>query len=193
MNKLFITLCLMSSALFAYPNHSPELASPLKVLYKLEEAKSLLEAVEAEGSFTMKTARLGMHASNAAWYPDMRTICVNVSNKRSQGSMIRSLIFELHNALNQKKFDQMDRLATQGKISKQNYILEIEQLEYENALQTVKVLNAGIKKGIFPKDAFWPIASSFQEHMQIQLEAGHAQNVGALYDQLRSGHFFAGR
>jgi hypothetical protein len=185
MKTLFLScLLFLSGALFAYPSHSPELASPVKKLYQLEETRQLINQVEATGPLTIKAAPLGRGATTAAWYPDQRLICINVSEKRSEASLLRSLVFELHNALNQKQFDYYDQLAMQHKISKSQYVESVERLEYQSALQTDKLLKIGAKKGVFPKGSHWPVAPTFAEQFQIQQEAGHSQFIGELYESL---------
>jgi hypothetical protein len=184
MNFFIITLFILSGSLFAYPSHSPQLASPIRVLYQFEETRQLIGQAEAEGALYIQVANLGLHASNAAWFPDERMIRINFSKKRSQGSLICSLVFEIHNALSQKQFDYFDRLAMQGKISKEKYIETIEYLEYTNALKTAKVLKNGINKGIFPPDAYYSVAPSFTEHFMIQKQAGHSQFIGDLWQSL---------
>jgi hypothetical protein len=194
MKFLFICLMLIGSSLFAYPQHSADLAGPIKLLYQLEETKQLLDRVEACGMITIKSAHLGSNFSNAAWFPDERTICVNFSNKRSPGSVMRSLVFELHNALNQNYFDHLDQLAMQGRISKEKYIESVEQMEYTHAQKSRDILEKGVKKGLFPYDA--PdryVAPSFAEHYRVQREAGHSKLIGNLYDSLRGGQAFVRR
>jgi hypothetical protein len=184
MKFFIISFFLLSGSLFAYPSHSPQLASPIKTLYQFEETKQLIGRVEAEGVITIQAASLGIHASNAAWFPDERTIRINFSKKRSQGSLICSLVFEIHNALSQCQFDHFDRLATQGKISKEKYIEAVEYLEYTNALKTAQVLKNGVNKGIFPSDAYYSVAPTFTEHFMIQKQAGHSQFIGDIWQSL---------
>jgi hypothetical protein len=185
MKKLLICLCFLTGTLWAYPNHSPELAAPLRTLYQLEETQRLLNQVEKEGSIKIKAVKLGSQAQNACWFPDERTICVNISKRRSFASLICSLVFELHNALNQKKFDQFDLLAMQGKITKAKYIESVEHQEYLNALQTMQILKKGVERQIFPPDiSSWAVAPTFQEHYRVQRESGHSQSIGMIFDSL---------
>lgn len=184
MKTLLFCLFFLSGCLYAYPKHSHQLSHCINALYQLEDTRLLLESVEAQGTITIKAAQMGHYATNAAWYPDERTICVNFSHKRSYGSLIRSLVFELHNALNQKEFDHYDALASQKRISKEKYIESVEYLEYTNALKTAEIMQKGINQGIFPGDSGWCISSSFAEHYQIQKEAGHSKCIGDLYDVL---------
>lgn len=188
MKCFLIALLFLGGTLWADPHYSPQLAPSVKMLYELEQTRHLLDQVEIQGGIAIKAVNLGHNASNAAWMPDERTILINFSRKRSQGSLLCSLIFELHNAVTQKQFDYFDRLAVQGQISKRKYIEEVERLEYTNALKTVQVLKLGVGSQVFPKDTFWPIPSTFEEHYQIQIESGHSQLIGNLYDDLaRSG------
>jgi len=187
MKKFFLGLLLLGSTLCANPHHSPELSAPLKALYRMQETKQLIEAVEAQGTLTLKAAYLGPEATQAAWYPNERAIYINYSNQGTEGSVIRFLVFELNNALIEKQFGYMDYLATQGKISKEEYVRTVEQLEFQNAQRALALLKKGVEKGVFPADAAdWPVPSSFAEHYKMQLEAGHSQAIANLYDQLRN-------
>jgi hypothetical protein len=186
MKKIFILLLLcFNITLFAYPRHSPQLATPIKMLYGLNETRELLRQAEAQGEITIKTSHFGNNPSNAAWVSQERTIYLNMSNQRTIGNVICSIVFELHNSLSDLQFDYYDTLAQQGKISKENYITAIESIEYVNACQTAQILDKGVQKGIFPTDAQWPIARTFQKHFDIQKRTGHSALIGDMYDELR--------
>lgn len=184
MKNILLGLLLTSGFLYAQPAHSPELAAPLNALYQMTETKQILESVETEGALNLQAIYSGWPA---AWYPEERTIRINCSKDHSYGSVIRSLIFELHNVMDQKQFEFVDELAIQQKLSKDEYVRKIEQMEYQSALKTLEIVKRGVSQGIFPADAAeWPVAPSFIEHMRMQYESGHAQAVALLYDQLRS-------
>ena len=188
MRKFLMTALLLSGPLMAHPYHSDELSTPLYYLHHLEESKQLIEQVEQEGAIAIKVAKLGANASNALWMPSERTIYLNVSHRRSYGNMMRSILFELHNALSERQFDYYDQMARERQISKEKYIEAIEYIEYSNVLKTVQVLNKGIRRGVFPPDAHWEIARSFDEHYQFQLEFGHTALIGHTYDSIMREH-----
>ncbi len=71
--------------------------------------------------------------------------------ERSEGSVLASLIFELHNALGFKPVDNFDEMAFYGKISKEEYVRSIEHLEYMNSINASKLAKIGIKRVISKK------------------------------------------
>ena len=180
---LFLWLC-ASLPLAAYPTHPSELSKPVQTLYRLEETKQLLTMAEKDGDIHIRTASFGFEASNAAWMASERTIYLNFSKPRSPGSLIASIVFELHNALSSREFAYYDHLAMNRQISRQKYIEAVERLEYANARKTAYILYKGVRKGIFPADAFWCIAPTFEEHYQVQIEAGHSSLIGYIYDDI---------
>ena len=182
--KFLLCLFCLCGTLFAYPSYPPQLTVPMRALYQNKESQQLLSQAESEGPLTIKMASLGAQASNAVWLPDERTICLNVSKKRSLGSLICSMIFELHNATTTKQFNHTDQLAASGRLSKQKYIETIERIEYANALKTSQMLERGVRKGVFPADARYPIAPTFEEHYAIQIQYGHSQFIGRMYENL---------
>lgn len=193
MKKYLIFLFLLCGPLFAYPTCSPELNHPLHLLYHLDESRQIISKVEAEAPIRVYLTNLGKKGSNAMWDPNRRSILLNSAKKRTAGINVRSILFELHNALSNKKFNYYNRLARAGKISKAAYVETIERIEYQNALQTVALLNKGIQLNIFPKDAVWNIAPNFEEHFQIQKKAGHSQFITYNYDNLTNTLFHVPR
>lgn len=184
MKYFLLSLFFLGSSLFAYPRCVPELTQTLQAVYQLPEGKSLIHRVEAEGNFTIEAEKTGAFSSNAAWFPDERVISINLSKKRTKGSLICSLIFELHNAINQKQFNYFDRLAMQQQISKNKYIEAIERLEYVSAKNMVRMIQQGVEAKLFPSDTYWPIAPNFEEHFKVQIQAGHSRAIGSMYDSL---------
>jgi hypothetical protein len=185
MKKWMLALLLIiGSAAFAQPLHPPQITQPLNLLYRLDESRQLLEKVESEGQLTIKSSHFGANQSNAAWVPSERAIYLNFGKRRTVGSIIASIVFELHNALSDQQFDYYDELAKQGKISRDQYIAAIEHVEYLNACNASKILEKGIRMGVFPYDAEWPVPSNFQQHFHIQQMAGHSAIIGQMYDSL---------
>lgn len=185
MKNIFILVLLsLGTSLFAYPSHPPQITEPLRRLYQLEETRKLLTQVESQGHITLKASHFGVNSSNAAWVCSERTIYLNFANERTLGNLICSIVFELHNALSDSQFDYYDQLAQERKISREEYIIAIESIEYVNACCTAQILEKGIRHGIFPCDSHWPIAPCFQQHFHIQKMAGHAALIGDMYDDL---------
>lgn len=192
--KCLTILCsaifILTGSLWAYPSCSPELQPALKQLYSLQETRQIIQQVEATGAFKIQAARLGKQEANAAWSCMERTIYINLSNPRSQGSLIRSILFEMHNALSQKEFDRLDSLAAKRALSRDHYIQAVERIEHQNALKTIALLEKGRAVQTFSMDTHWPILKNFEEHFAVQVQSGHAGQVGQLYDILSNQHYF---
>jgi len=184
MKKIFFTLICLCGSAWAYPTHTNYSSKPLSMIYQLEEGRQLIQKAEMNGPLHIKEAELGVHASSACWIPSSRTICLNISNERPLGTLIRSIVFELHNSLTNQEFDHWDALAESGKVSRDQYVEAIESIEYQNALQAKKILDKGVDKRIFPKEARWNIPLSFEEHFWFQKQNGHSAYIANLYDQI---------
>ncbi len=183
---LFIFILLLSSSLFAYPQHTPKLCKPLHALYQVEETKQIILKAESEGPIRVRLVPLGPKGSNAMWIPSKRSIYLNSSIPRSEGVAIRSILFELHNSLSNSQFDYYNGLVQAGKISKAAYVETIERIEHQNALQTAALLERGIRNNQFPLTARWNVLHNFETHFQLQKKAGHSQFIAYNYDTMNT-------
>lgn len=180
--KILFTLCCIWGTLAAQPSYTPEVAKPLSYLYQIDEFRQLMAEVENEGAISIRTADFGMKISGAMWVSNKRAIYLNSASHLSLGNMIRSILFELHNAKTEKWFLYYDKMACEGRISKNEYIETIERLEYENVVRTVYILNKGIRMGLLPREAHWEVARTFQEHLHMQRHCGHSGLIGQTFD-----------
>ncbi|NGX60684.1 MAG: hypothetical protein K940chlam9_00151 [Chlamydiae bacterium] len=184
MLKRFLSLFfLLTGSVYAYPTCSPEVSSAVQTLYKIPEARELIQKVEADGPVRVYVTPFP-NGSNAMWRADERAIILNGNKSRTYGEMLRSILFEFHNAAADKEFMKTDWMAKQGQISKNTYIEQIERIEHSNALSTCNIIEQAIAKRIFPMDARWSIPSDFHFHFQIQKESGHSQAIAVTYDCL---------
>jgi hypothetical protein len=181
MNKYFtIILCAFSftySSLVAskYQNSTNgiecahQLQKWLNAIQKIPGANDLLAGIRSEGPIRIRINNTDLsHQFGAYWDPDERTICVAVSQGVTDGSIIGSILFELHNAQVNSKLDQLSRLAIRGEISKDQYIESMERLEYINSINASKMAKTGIEMGVLPADAHLPTYSNFKEHFKMQ-------------------------
>lgn len=166
---------------------TPGLQGCLSKIQQLPEARALITKIQEEGTISIVinndsslTQKFG-----AFWDPCNRVITVNYSKDISEGSLIGSIIFEMHNALVNSKMLHLDNLAVAGKIDRDTYVEEFERLEYRNSKDASKLVQKGIQKGIFPKDAYLFTYTTFEEHFQVQQEAGHSDFIARNFDQLR--------
>lgn len=187
MFKYLAIIFLLGSPLFAYPLSSPELNEAMQSIYCLKESHELIAQIEREGAISIMWTRKELANTNAAWVPDLRTIYINGVQKRTKGSIIRSILFELHNALSDRDFSYYDTLAEQRKISMNDYVEAIERIEHRNAMKTIALLEKGIQKTIFPNDARWYIPSDFSRYFAIQIESGHATAIAQVYNSVCIG------
>lgn len=164
----------------------PELQDCLSKIQQLPEARMLIAAIQKEG-----TIRIIINADHyltkkfgAFWDPVHRTITVNYSDNISEGSLIGSIVFEMHNALVNSKMLELDNLAVAGRIDRDTYVEEFERLEYKNSKDASKLVQRGIRRGIFPRSAHLPTYDSFEEHFYVQKEAGHSEFIGRNFDHL---------
>ena len=191
---LFFLFVLTVQSAFLYPataniSCAPELRSCLESIQQLPEARALLAAIQQEGNIQIAVNKNQLPATfGAFWDMDRRVIFVTLSSARTKGSLIASILFELHNALANSKLNELDRLAMERKINRQTYMEAVERVEYQNSLKASALSRQGIQRGIFPETAFLPTYSTFEEYYRIQQSAGHSFWIGRTYDQL-TGRF----
>lgn len=180
--------------IFSILNISYLFANFIQVPYPLKRAatkienfslsKQLLNEVEIEGPIKLEFQPLGKGPFHACWIGELRTILLNASNEWTEGQIISSILFELHNAKKDRKFENLNLLALKNKISKQHYVESIERFEFDNSLLTKKIIDSGIQYGFFPKDAHLPVYKNFEEHYYWQVKLGHSALMAKQYDEL---------
>lgn len=195
MLKMFINalcvLSLCSVAAHAAQNEmrpvdcAPQLRQHLTSIQKLPEARQLIADVQKEGPIRIKLNNHQLSQQfGAFWDMNNRTIAISQSSKESEGDIIGSIIFELHNAQANSKIDYYDNLAFKRKISRENYIQAIERIEYENSKKAASIIEKGIKLGIFPNSARLHTYRNFEEHYHYQKQGGHSAWIGKSYDHM---------
>ncbi len=189
MKKYLSLLFLLSSSLFAYPACSKDVEHAVHSIYHFPEGKALLEKVESEGPLQIYRAPFNSN-SPAMWVPADRAIVLNTNSAHSYGEMIRSIFFELHNALTNSQFIHIDTLAQQHRISKADYVETVERLEHQNAYNTASAIARAIEHGYFPHDAWWPIPADFDTHFRVQKQSGHSAKIAATYDALSYNSYY---
>lgn len=165
------------------PKCSPQLQKHLHAILKIPEAKKLVEGIQSEGPIQIVAERTKLSRQfGAFWDPDRRLIVIDTSSNQSDGSIIGSILFELHNASVNAKINQLNQLASNGGTNKSDYIRSMEYLEYVNSLNASKISAKGIQMGIFPRDAYLSTYSSFSEHFKAQRESGHSDAFAHNFD-----------
>lgn len=164
---------------------APQLQNCINKMQKLPEIRELLAEIQREGLIRIITSNHGLARQfGAFWDPDQRTISVNLSAHTSEGELIGSILFEMHNASINSQLDHLDYLAVRRQIDKRSYVEAVERLEYQNSVKASKIAQKGIELGIFPPSATLQTYSSFEEHYRIQQEAGHSSWIARTYDNL---------
>lgn len=176
---------LLQSAQYKPLRTSPQLQKYVDAIQQIPEAQELIASIQKEGPITIQSSDTQLaHTFGAYWDPFNRIIHVGSFKNRPEGVIIGTILFELHNALVDSKFDRLDELAFNNKIDRENYIRSMEYLEYVNSHNAAKIAEAGIKKGIFPKNARLPTFRSFDEHFHMQKVSGHSAHFGKNYDMI---------
>jgi len=180
--SIFICASIFSSE---FRSVDTRLRPAVKTLLAFPKAQDVLDEVQANG----KRIRVKMHpftvsTSNAMWSPVRGSIILNSLRKRSEGEIVRSILFEMHNAKNQKKFTHFEQLARKGLIDQASYVREIERIEHTNAMETMALLNEAISKGYYPQTSYWQICPDFEKHFQLQQQVGHSQFIAKMYKGL---------
>lgn len=179
MKLIFIFLTIFSLFSSHKISCDPELKPTLETIQKLEGAQKLIEKVLEDGPLQMKQTE--NFPFKAYWDSTTRTIGVKPAE-----NPFFSLLFELHNAAAQKEFETYDRMASQKTISKADYIVAVEWIEYQNTFKTAELVEEGIRQGIFPPNSQTYYSSTFEEHLSDQRTTGHSAWIAGIYDDLAS-------
>jgi hypothetical protein len=164
---------------------SPALQPYLAKLLQVEEVRTLIGEIQKEGPIQLiaNNQRLSQQFG-AYWDLDKRAICVNLSSHYSEGQVIGSILFELHNAIANSKLEYYDAQVVAGKLDRAKYVEAIEYLEYENSLKAAALAKRGIALGLFPADSALPTYRNFEEHFKYQKIGGHSAFIAQNYDRL---------
>lgn len=187
--NFFLFAIFATLSLFSAPTKNgiisvdPKLSHCFNAIQGLEEGKKLISKILEEGPLNIQVADNEVAKQFlACWNQESRTIYISLAPKRSQGSVMASLIFELHNALVSSQMDNFDEMAFCGRINKEQYVRSIEHLEYVNSINASNLAEIGIKKGVFPKNAKLSTYRDFDEHFYYQKMSGHSAVIEKNYD-----------
>jgi hypothetical protein len=144
----------------------------------------LIAQVQQQGPIRIKVENHALSDQfGAFWDRQDRVIGIHLSSQVSEGDIIGSIIFELHNGLSNSKIDDLDRLAYSRRIGREKYVEAMELLEYQNSKKASAMAQEGIEKGIFPAAARLPTYKSFEEHYYYQKISGHSALFAQAYDR----------
>lgn len=150
-------------------------------LQTIPEVDALVKNILKDGPLSIKTNRHLSKKFGGYWNASDRTIYITKS--KSAADMTSTLLFEMHNAVNDKQLEKLDNQAMHQSISRKDYIKGVECVEYQNAKATEALLNKGIRSRILSPECRWSVPSTFDEHFAAQQSTGHSAFIGETYDQ----------
>jgi hypothetical protein len=157
----------------------------LNTILKLPNARQLIAQIQQQGPIEIKVVRHALTQQfGAFWDRQYRVIGIHLTSQATEGEIIGSILFELHNAFANRKIDQLDKLANSGQIGREKYVEEMERLEYQNSKKASTLAQEGIEKGLFPATARLGTYNSFEEHLYYQKISGHSAAFAQVYDQI---------
>ena len=181
--KALIIFILFSSIAYSQEMHvSPKLKSAVERIQQLPEAQELIDRVLEEGDLHIVINRSFSNKFEGYW--DSYNRKIHITDGASNSALYSTILFELHNALRESDFENVDNMARWGKLNKKGYIEAMEYIEYENAKSTSDILSKGIKQGLYPANSYWGVSDTFEEHLRIQKRAGHSAVFAKMYEQL---------
>lgn len=161
-------------------------------LERMEEVRELLRKTQRSGPIAI-CAAVPPGDFEAMWDGDRRMILINPRYCRDKGSILVSLLFELHNAASNETFMEIIAKAERGQINKRQFVEAVERMEHSNGLKVRHLLALGRKRGLFPPSACMPIPENFEEYYRLQRQHGHSQWIAASYDRyVRAAHWRRG-
>jgi len=117
---------------------------------------------------------------------DTATGTITVDSASSQCTATESVYFELANLSNKPAFDKVDGNAAAGNLSREDYALAVEQVEYDSLKNTLAVIDAckkkwGCESHPFDLDALRP-AKSFSDYYKNYLGESHKEYYRKSWD-----------
>lgn len=164
--------------------YPPQIKHVIAMIHQSTEARLLIGQVQKKGSIKIKLNTTYSQQFEALWEGTSRTILINPSQHHSEGSLIRSILFEMHNASTDETLSRLIALASAGKIDKESYVEQMERMEYTNALHMAELIDKGIRRGVFPKDAQGDLYNNFDDHYRVQQICGHSTWIADYYDSI---------
>lgn len=174
--------------LHRFNDYPQECEKAILKLQQMHEVKAMLARINQEGGVSIALHHDENSQFDAFWDGEKRVILVNPKRNQDVGAAICSILFELHNAKTNKKFLSLVKKARQSQISKDDYVENVEKMEFQNALDTHKLLEKGIAKGVFPSSASWKVYHQFEDYYKAQQLMGHSEWLANSYDALNRKH-----
>lgn len=178
-----LTALILSTAL-VYSAEPLNISEAVAAIKTSSESAALYRAVKSEGEVEVVISDKEGNDFDALWDGGMRTIFINPRKVQSQARLISSIIFELHNAKSNQELIALVDKAEKGKMSKEEYVRQVEELEYRNITHAANVIESGVKKGFFPSESMLSAFNTFSDHYKLQQLYGHSQWLAEQYNHL---------
>lgn len=168
----------------SFQNIPKQLKTTVTKLLELPEARELLAQVNQEGPVSVVMQNDPSGQFDAFWDGNQRRILVNPHRHQTEGSWICSILFELHNASTNQYMRVLFESAKSNRISKDEWVKQMEKMEHTNALKTCALLDKGISQGIYPANSHWNIFYTFDDHYKLQQVTGHSDWLVNKYESI---------
>lgn len=169
------------STFVAYP---PRVQHAIDAMQAMPEIRQLIADAQRSGPIGIEIDPNPASEFEALWNGEKRVILVNPKKIRSEATLICTILFELHNASTNTHFMNLVNQARAGKINKESYVEKVERMEHKNALNTCRLIELGIARGLFPVETRWKIFYRFEEYYKLQQLMGHSPWIANSYDRL---------
>ncbi len=161
-----------------------ELQKPMQIILAHRESADFIHSLEQEGGIRVLYSSFPKQKITALWEANSRTIYINKDRPYSESDIIRSIIFELHNAASSKQLEAIYDKAYRGQISKENFVRSIEFMEHKNALMAQQLIENGIRAGKFSKGCTLHCFANFDDYYALQQLFEHSHWIAARYDEV---------
>lgn len=165
-----------------FASYPSELKPMVQMAMRIPQVRQLLAKVQQEGPVRVEICKNRHDGFQGYWDGATRSIVLDGNMGSSPGEMISTLIFELHNAESNHRFEQLNEQAAHGQIDKETFVKETERIEHNNVLRCSILVNRGIKQGVLPQSARMPAIRNFEAHYKVQQLTGHSQFLARCYD-----------
>lgn len=163
---------------------SQEYKPALKKLEQIGEIRNLIQRVLAEGPIRITSGGTAADDYQGYWNGTDRVIVLNPALSRTLGEHISTILMELNNASTNHELMRISDMAAAGKLTKDQYVEQIERMEHKNGLNTCRLLQKGHDLGIFPRDYCWDVYKSFDDYYMLQQILGHSALIANNYNYL---------
>lgn len=180
---LIFTLGAVDAATLKPVNCHPQLQKHFLKILQIPEARDLIANIQEDGpvNIEVNNSPIGRQFG-AYWDTENRVVFVDLS--QTEGEIIGSIIFELHNAAANPQILRLQGLASVRRIDKTTYVEAIERIEFNNSLKAAHIAREGVRKGFIPQDAILHTYPNFDEYFYWQQYGGHSGSIASDYEMI---------